>query len=47
MEAGIGDPVNTIKAIRDLAQKLGTNVKDHRRQSPGSSGSSQMTRKEL
>jgi hypothetical protein len=37
VKAGRADSVNTIKAIRDLLQKLGTNVEDQRRKSPVSS----------
>ncbi len=35
VEAGRGDPMKTIKTIRGLLEKLGADVEDHRRKSPG------------
>jgi hypothetical protein len=35
VEEGRGDPVKTIKAVRCLLEKLGADVEDHKRKSPG------------
>jgi hypothetical protein len=37
VEAGRGGPVKTIKVIRGLPEKLGADMEDHRRKSPGPS----------